>query len=100
MKTTILCLTACAIAVIASAAPADIKTLDTLAQTAASANSSQADDAVAQLRSAGPEGLDALFRVYADRLRQQQTHPVDNADWEHLRTAFDTVGQQRDCYAS
>ncbi len=100
MKISVLCLTAFAISVVASAAAIDVKTLDALAQKATSGDASQADEAIAGLRTAGPEGLDAMFRVYADRLNEQQKKPVDNADWERLREAFDTVGQQRDCYAS
>ena len=51
-------------------------------------------------RTAAPERLEAMFGVHLDRLAEQRKNPEDNAEWERLRVAFDTVGQQRDCYAS
>jgi hypothetical protein len=88
----------------ANAAPAKLshtETLTTLAQKATSTDSSQSAAAIEQLRAAGPAGLDAMFDVYSDRIRRQQSiaTPKDTA-WERLRTALDTVGQQRDCFAS
>lgn len=42
-----------------------------------------------------------MFRVYEARITQQQEGvPAKDANWEQLQTALDTIGQQRDCYAS
>lgn len=77
------------------------KALDSLAQQVLSPDSSRASSAVEELRAAGPVGLDAMFRVYNERIQKQQAHPaIKDLDWERLRTAFDTVAQQRDAYAS
>jgi hypothetical protein len=75
--------------------------LDSLAQQVLSSDSSQANSALERLRIAGPVGLDAMFRVYNERIQKQQANPaVKDPDWERLRTAFDTVAEQRDAYAS
>jgi hypothetical protein len=82
---------------VSSAAPAN--SLDALAQQ--TINSSQSAAAIDQLRSAGPAGLDAMFHVYGERIQKQLANPAaKDADWEQLRTAFDTIAQQRDAYAS
>jgi hypothetical protein len=79
----------------------DEKTLHAWAKQAVSANSAKSSDAIAQLRAAGPAGLDAVFDVFADRIQKSQnTAASKDADWERLRLALDTVGQQRDCFAS
>jgi hypothetical protein len=69
--------------------------LDTLAQLALSDPA-----AIAQLRAAGPAGLDALFNVYGDRYEKQIAGLGKDPDWEKVRAAFETVAQQRDAYAS
>ena len=85
----------------ASVQPANQETLDALALTTTSTDSAQSAAAVEQLRAAGPAGLDAMFRVYRDRIEQQQGgSPAKDASWERLRAALDNIGQQRDCYAS
>ena len=79
----------------------DAKALNALAKQAVSANSAKSSDAISQLRAAGPAGLDAMFGVFGDRIQKSQSAAASkDADWERLRTAFDTVGQQRDCFAS
>jgi hypothetical protein len=77
------------------------ETLDRLAQETTSDNAAQADQAIAQLRAAGPAGLDAMFQVYSDRIKLEQSGATarDNS-WARLRAALDTISQQRDCYAS
>lgn len=79
----------------------DAKTLTTLAREATSANSSRADAAIGQLRAAGPAGLDAMFQVYGEQIQAHQNiAAAKDADWERLRSALDTISQQRDSYAS
>ncbi len=79
----------------------DTKSLDVLAQQVLSSDASQASASIERLRKAGPAGLDAMFRVYDARIQKQPITPaIKDPDWERLRTAFDTVAQQRDAYAS
>ncbi len=81
--------------------PADIAKLNALAIDVASEDAAKSAEAVAQLRAAGPQGLDAMLRIYGDRLQPPQKQDSANDEpWERLRTALDTIGQQRDCYAS
>ena len=59
--------------------------------------------AIAALRSAGPVGLDALFKVHAAVLNKPAAiAPLPSSVAERLRikAALDAVGQQHDCYAS
>lgn len=87
----------------ASAAPAKCSnkaTLEVLTQRATSKDDAQRSDAIAQLRAAGPAGLDAMFDAYGSRIDPPGTPTTGDAAWEELREAIDTIGQQRDCYAS
>jgi hypothetical protein len=62
---------------------------------------SDSSNAINCLRAAGPAGLDAMFTVYGDRIQKAQANPAaKDSDWEKLRTAFDTIAQQRDAFAS
>lgn len=86
-----------------AAAPAksfDRKPLDDLAQRAMSKDPAQCADAIAKLREAGPAGLDAMFDVYGSHTQPPSASTTKDANWEELRAAIDTIGQQRDCYAS
>lgn len=81
--------------------PATVEPLDVLAQEATSNDADRAAAAIAQLRAAGPAGLETMFRVYSERIKQQQSGALlKDAGWERLRVALDVVGEQRDCYAS
>src|SRR5258708_38380658 len=70
----------------------DAETLSALAQQATSADSAQSAGAIEQLRAAGPAGLDAMFRVYGERIQKQQNNAAKDAGWEQLRAALHTVG--------
>ncbi len=84
-----------------AAEQADRAKLNTLALDATSKDAAKSADAIVQLRAAGPQGLDAVLRVYSDRLQPPQKQDTANEEsWERLRTALDTISQQRDCYAS
>ncbi len=78
--------------------------LETLAKQAVSENQEEAARAIATLRTKGPEGLEILFNYYADLLKPQpllsKTSGEDSAKLNRLKAVLDTVGQQRDCYAS
>ncbi|HEX4264268.1 MAG TPA: hypothetical protein VH597_08005 [Verrucomicrobiae bacterium] len=91
---------ACCFGATESAQLMSAENLDSLAQQAASPDESQAAAAVKQLRAAGPAGLDAMFHAYQNRIEARQPANAKDADWERLRATFDSVGQQRDCYAS
>ena len=81
-------------------APDEAK-LATLAHNATSTDSAQCSQAIAQLRAAGPAGLDAMFQVYSERINTELNGaPAQDAAWEQLHDALDSIGQQRDCYAS
>lgn len=80
--------------------------LKTLAQKAVSSNPAVASSAMASLREAGPQGLQALFEVHAKtiekHLAELSAGTVKTSDpaWQRLATALDTVGQQKDCFLS
>lgn len=78
----------------------DAAALDTLANNVLSTNSAEAGNAVAELRAAGPAGLEALFRVYGDRRTKEEITLKKDGSSQSLRAVFNEVGQQRDCYAS
>lgn len=86
--------------VIAAATP-DTAKLSALAHDATSSDSAKSAEAIAQLRAAGPAGLDAMFQVYGERIYKQLNGvPTRDAAWDQLHDALDTIGQQRDCFAS
>jgi len=55
--------------------------------------------AIAQLREAGPAGLDALFTIHAAGIRALQDGKTSSA-LAQLRAAIESVSGQRDCHAS
>lgn len=73
-----------------------------LARQAGDLDPKKADPAIRALRAAGREGLRALSVVYAADVAAHTSGGVAKSDehWECVRTAFDTVGLQRDDYAS
>src|SRR5436190_1005439 len=83
--------------------------LSALAVRAVSPDPAVAQRAIANLRDAGPAGLQALMNAHTEQIQAHsehnrslllQTSPPDDAAWERLRAALDVVGRQRDCYAS
>jgi hypothetical protein len=77
---------------------------DELATRAVSEDASVSEPAIAQLRTHGPAGLDALFAVHAAAIQQMLIEP-DAATTkaapalQRVRQALDHVGGQRDCHA-
>jgi hypothetical protein len=67
------------------------------AQRVLSTNDAIASNAVVMLRSAGRDGLNALFETHQQLLA---SHRGEEPQWIRLRAALDAVGGQRDCYAS
>ena len=73
-----------------------------LAQNAVSPNAKTAAAAIAELRSLGPAGLEAMRRVHASEIGQQIEEPLSatSPHWERLSAALDAVSQQKDSYLS
>ena len=85
-------------------ARANSASLASSAASAVSENAAERDAAIAQLRAAGPAGLDALFETHAEEIaRQLSAAPGDAARdsaWLRLSAALDRVSRQRDSFAS
>lgn len=82
-------------------------TLAALCRDAISDNPSTAATAIRALRERGPDGLSALLSAYEGEITQHAGAsssmfgtPKPDESWTRLRTALDSVGQQRDCFAS
>jgi hypothetical protein len=73
-----------------------------LARQAISENSKEASEAIEELRGMGQTGLDALFEVYAAKIKAHgSTSEFANDEaWQRISTALDSVSQQRNSYAS
>lgn len=71
-----------------------------LARQAVSENSASAGDAIRALRSMGPEGLDAMFQMYAGEIRQFADSGSVTESWKGIAFALDNVAMQKDAYAS
>ena len=80
---------------------ADI-TPEALALKAVSADSSESARAIAELRTLGPVGLAALFKVHKEEISRQVSNPLLPAspEWQRLNAALDVVSQQKDSYLS
>jgi hypothetical protein len=75
----------------------------TLAVQAVSENAKEATHAIAELRSMGQEGLNALFEVYRDEIGKLASGDASVSKDESLKRlsfALDSVSQQRNSYAS
>lgn len=73
-----------------------------LAADVLSENKQVVDEAVRELREAGPQGLAALFTVHHDLIaaRVADAKRATDPNWIRLSAALDAVGAQRDCFAS
>ncbi len=57
--------------------------------------------AIAELRAAGPSGLEALFTVHAAAIEAHRASPqAEVENWARISTALNEVGAQHDCHAS
>lgn len=72
----------------------------TLAARATSADKAESTQAIAELRSMGPAGLNELRQSYADEIKKHVADPLatETAEWLRLKTALDAVSQQKDSY--
>jgi hypothetical protein len=77
---------------------------EALALRAMSENSEESAAAIAALRDLGPEGLEALFATYRNRIATLSAEPdasrVSNPEWLRLTAALDAVSRQKDSVAS
>jgi hypothetical protein len=74
-----------------------------LARQAVSENPKESAEAIAALREMGQAGLEALFEVYGEEIKQHATGSqadAQNSSWQRLVVALDGVSQQRNSYAS
>lgn len=94
-------LVACALAApAAAAAPASAEPLRPLLDAATSADPSVAQPAIRELRSRGPEALDALLDANRSAVAAIRGGGPAPANWDRVRAAIDGVSGQRDAWAS
>ncbi|HJQ70745.1 MAG TPA: hypothetical protein VKA70_17350 [Blastocatellia bacterium] len=80
--------------------------MEALAIKCVSADSAEAESAIAALRAEGPAGLQAFLSAHADKLKDHHldlSSPVSeraDPEWDRLRAAMDQLCEQKDCYGS
>jgi hypothetical protein len=82
---------------------ASAKTLYQFANEAISPDTAISTPAIAALRAAGPDGLQALLTTHSDLFQKYAGNIIAlgrDETWSRLKSALDAVGEQRDCYAS
>src|SRR5437660_5276685 len=83
-----------------------IFSLARLARRAMSTDPDVSTAAIAQLRAAGPAGLNALFELYEPQISAAHARGVTpvasppDEEWPRIKAALEAVAQQRDCEAS
>ena len=100
MKTRLFLLTALLlISLTTSLASTPVKTLT---ERATSVELSESNVAIAELRSLGPSGLDALMTHYANQIKAHVENPTTGttAEWHRITHALDAVSQQKNSYLS
>jgi hypothetical protein len=81
----------------------DQPNLAKLAEQAVSVNAETAQSAIAELRSAGPAGLEALMTAYRATIDQHTKEGATRSaepQWQRLMSALDDVGGQHNCQSS
>lgn len=75
---------------------------EALARKAVSTDPAEAKRAIAELRSLGPAGLEALFQTHRDEINRQISQPLlaSSVEWQRLAAALDAVSKQKDSYLS
>jgi len=75
---------------------------EALSLKAVAANPEESRAAIAELRSRGPAGLEALFSAHADLIKGHVSNSFEpnTDDWQRLTAALDAVSQQKDSYLS
>lgn len=75
---------------------------ESLVRKAVSNNAPESTLAIAELRSQGPAGLEALRERYADEIERHIADPSASVsvEWQRIAAALDAVSQQKDSYIS
>ncbi len=75
---------------------------EALVRKAVSKNAPESTLAIAELRSQGPAGLEALRERYADEIERHIADPSASisVEWQRIAAALDAVSQQKDSYIS
>ena len=73
---------------------------EALARKAVSENTTKSSQAIEELRSLGPAGLQVLMAQYADEITRHIASPESDHEWVRITTALDTVAQQKNSYAA
>src|SRR3954463_16525407 len=75
-------------------------TAEALSFKAVRANPTESLAAIAELRSRGPAGLEALFSAHASLIERHTSNSLEPSteEWERLTVALDAVSQQKDSY--
>lgn len=76
------------------------RTVEQLADQAASEDYASAMSAIRELRAMGSTGLDALFVRYSAEIEKYGRTGDADENWKRISTAIDTVAMQKDAYAS
>lgn len=97
MKKKLLAATVSTLLFVATSFAASVEELTT---TAVSDNRSIATASIAELRTMGTVGLDALFVKYAAEIERFKTTANADAEWLKIAAALDSVAMQKDAYAS
>ena len=73
---------------------------ETLARDAVSEDARKSGQAIAELRSMGPAGLNILFQTHQREINEQIANPLlaVTPEWQRLSHALDAVSQQKDSY--
>lgn len=76
--------------------------LEALAHQAVSNDQKAARAAIAELRSLGPAGMDAMLAVHAGVIHKQIMYPptTNSPEWERLSAALDAISQQKNSHLS
>lgn len=76
--------------------------VELLAHKALSKHATESAEAISELRSMGPSGLEGLLELYASEIERHAKVPLTSAtlDWQRLSSVIDAVSQQKDAYLS
>lgn len=101
MRSFILCLVVGVLAVAPLSRAGEPADLVSAALAALSDDKEQSATAIAQLRAAGPAGLETLFATYRAAIDRHRENPLKSEPmWERLSSALDAVARQKDAWAS
>lgn len=75
------------------------ESLNVLSRRAISTDPAEATAAIAELRTLGPAGLQAIREMYADEIARHIVDPtLNDGEWTRISTALDQVAQQKNSF--